>query len=222
LFAEVAKKGVRGASVSILAALMRLRQVCNHPRSIESYRDNAEYDSGKFQLFQSLVEEALENGRKILVFSQFRAMLDIMREWIESLSVEYCYLDGTTKKRQDIVDQFNNNDSIRLFLLGLKAGGLGINLTAADTVILYDPWWNPAVENQAIDRAHRIGQRKAVMVYRLVTDRSVEQHIFNLKDTKRELFEVLINTSGKGALSLSREQLEQLFIDVPHTPLRAE
>jgi non-specific serine/threonine protein kinase len=215
VFEEVDRKGIRASSVSILAALLRLRQICNHPRSIEAFKDSAEYDSGKFQLFQSLVQEALENGRKILVFSQFRGMLGIIRDWLDSLSCNYLYLDGSTKNRQSLIDQFNQDENCRLFLISLKAGGTGLNLTAADTVLLYDPWWNPAVENQAIDRAHRIGQQKAVNVYRLVTEGSIEQHIFKLKEVKSELFDCLISEGGARALNLTRQDLEELFSAQP-------
>jgi non-specific serine/threonine protein kinase len=211
VFDEVERKGIRASSISILAALLRLRQVCNHPCSIEAYKNHQEFDSGKFQMFQSLLEEAIDNNRKILVFSQFKEMLRIIREWLDSHSLEYLYLDGNTSNRQKLIDTFNNDESKRLFLISLKAGGTGLNLTAADTVILYDPWWNPAVENQAIDRAHRIGQTKSVNVYRLVTENSIEQHIFKLKERKNNLFNSLIGETGESALSISRQELEQLF-----------
>jgi non-specific serine/threonine protein kinase len=211
VFAEVEKKGIKASSVSILAALLRLRQVCNHPCSIDAFRAMTEYDSGKFHLFQSLLQEAVDNGRKVLIFSQFRDMLRIIREWFDSLNFSYLYLDGSTTDRQTLIDRFNNDESKRLFLISLKAGGTGLNLTAADTVILYDPWWNPAVENQAIDRAHRIGQQKAVNVYRLVTENSIEQHIFKLKERKDSLFNNLIGETGSGALNLSRDDLEKMF-----------
>jgi non-specific serine/threonine protein kinase len=211
VFDEVERKGIRASSVSILAALLRLRQVCNHPCSIEAFKDSVEFDSGKFQLLQSLLEEALENGRKILVFSQFRDMLRLIREWLDSHSLSYLYLDGSTTNRQSLIDTFNADESKRLFLISLKAGGTGLNLTAADTVILYDPWWNPAVENQAIDRAHRIGQTKSVNVYRLVTENSIEQHIFKLKERKSNLFNSLIGETGSSALTLTKDDLERLF-----------
>jgi non-specific serine/threonine protein kinase len=211
VFAEVEKKGIGGASISILSALLRLRQICNHPRSISDFSDIMEYDSGKFQLFQALLLEALENGRKVLVFSQFIGMLSLMREWIDTLTYKYVYLDGATKDRQPLIERFNNDESVRLFLISLKAGGTGLNLTAADTVILYDPWWNPAVENQAVDRAHRIGQTKAVNVYRLVTENSIEQHIFRLKESKEQLFDSLVGVAGSNALKLTKEDLETLF-----------
>ncbi len=207
----VAQKGIAGASVSILAALLRLRQVCNHPNSIDALKDLPGYDSGKFSLFQEVLEEALDNGRKILVFAQFREMLKIIRRHLDEKSVKYCYLDGATKDRQSAIEQFSNDEKVRVFLISLKAGGLGLNLTAADTVVIYDPWWNPAVESQAVDRAHRIGQRKTVHVYRLVTEDSVEQKIMALKAKKTAIVDALVNDNGLSAAALTKVDIESLF-----------
>ena len=217
VFEAVEKKGIRGASISILAALLRLRQVCNHPNSIEGLKNLPGYDSGKFKLFQEIVDEALESGRKILVFSQFREMLAIMRRWLDTKNREYLYLDGTTRNRQQIVDQFNEDPNTHLFLISLKAGGTGLNLAAADTVIIYDPWWNPAVEDQAIDRAHRIGQRKTVSVYRLVTENSIEQKIMTLKEKKNRIVDALINENTLSPRLLSKSDLEELFKPFPES-----
>ena len=215
VFDEVEKKGVKGASVSILAALLRLRQVCNHPNSIESLSALSGYDSGKFNLLKDILKEALEANRKILVFSQFRGMLSIMRQWLTEQKTKYLYLDGATSNRQDLIDQFNTDQSTRLFLISLKAGGTGLNLTAADTVVIYDPWWNPAVESQAVDRAHRIGQTKAVSVYRLVTENSVEKKIMDLKEKKSRLVDALVNENGLSTLQLSKTDLMNLFSPLP-------
>lgn len=217
VFEEVEKRGIRGASVSILSALLRLRQVCNHPNSIDSLKHLPGYDSGKFELLKDLVSEALENGRKILLFSQFIEMLTIIKKWLIQSKVNYLYLDGSTKDRQSLIDRFNEDENVRLFLISLKAGGTGLNLTAADTVVIYDPWWNPAVEGQAVDRAHRIGQTKAVSVYRLITEDSVEQKIMTLKEKKARLFDALVNESGLGSVRLTRADLEHIF-----SPLSAE
>jgi superfamily II DNA or RNA helicase len=215
VFDAVKKKGIQGASVSILAALLRLRQVCNHPNSIDALSELQGYDSGKFNLLKDLTTEALESGRKILLFSQFRGMLSIIRSWLDEVGVNHLYLDGTTRNRQDLIDQFSQDESVRLFLISLKAGGAGLNLMAADTVIIYDPWWNPAVESQAVDRAHRIGQNKTVSVYRLVTEESVEQKIMALKSKKSKLVDALINENGLSTINLSKADLESLFsIDV--------
>ncbi|MGI6525181.1 MAG: SNF2-related protein [Bdellovibrionota bacterium] len=215
VFAEVERKGIAGATVSILSALLRLRQVCNHPNSIEALSLSEEYDSGKFNLLKELVTEAVEAKRKILLFSQFRAMLSIICDWLDTQSFKYLYLDGTTKNRQDIVDRFNEDEEQRLFVISLKAGGTGLNLTAADTVIIYDPWWNPAVESQAVDRAHRIGQTKKVSVYRLVTEDSVEQKIMDLKRKKAQIVDALINNNGLTSLTLSKKDLENFFSGFP-------
>ena len=215
VFDAVNKKGIRGASVSILAALLRLRQVCNHPNSIDALKEVEGFDSGKFNLFKELIEEALESKRKILVFCQFKEMLGIMRRWLESIKTPYLYLDGSTKNRQDLVDTFNASPEYPLFLISLKAGGTGLNLTGADTVVIYDPWWNPAVESQAVDRAHRIGQTKTVSVYRLVTETSVEQKIMDLKEKKSKIVDALINENGLSTVKLTQADLESLFSPFP-------
>jgi non-specific serine/threonine protein kinase len=211
VFDAIKKKGIQGASVSILAALLRLRQVCNHPNSIDAFSELPGFDSGKFNLLKDLVTEALESGRKILLFSQFRGMLSIIRSWLDEQKTEHLYLDGTTRNRQELIDRFSQDDSVRLFLISLKAGGSGLNLMAADTVIIYDPWWNPAVESQAVDRAHRIGQNKTVSVYRLVTEESVEQKIMTLKEKKSKIVDALINENGLSTVKLTKTDLESLF-----------
>jgi non-specific serine/threonine protein kinase len=218
VFDAIKKKGIPGASVSILAALLRLRQVCNHPNSIDAFSELPGFDSGKFNLLKDVVLEALESGRKILLFSQFRGMLSIIRSWLEEIGTNHLYLDGATKDRQNLIDRFTEDESVRLFLISLKAGGAGLNLMAADTVIIYDPWWNPAVESQAVDRAHRIGQNKAVSVYRLVTEDSVEQKIMALKAKKSKLVDALINENGLSTVKLTKRDLESLFSPLPENP----
>lgn len=215
VFDAINKKGVRGASVSILAALLRLRQVCNHPNSIESLKELPGFDSGKFNLLKDLVEEALQSNRKILLFSQFKEMLAIIRRWLTENGTPHLYLDGATRDRQSLIDRFNNDSEVRLFLISLKAGGTGLNLTAADTVIIYDPWWNPAVESQAVDRAHRIGQSKTVSVYRLVTENSIEQKIMDLKTKKSKIVDALVNENGLSTVKLTQSDLESLFEPFP-------
>jgi SNF2 family DNA or RNA helicase len=142
-------------------------------------------------------------------------MLGIIRTWLQEIKVNHLYLDGNTKNRQELIDQFTNDESVRLFLISLKAGGSGLNLMAADTVIIYDPWWNPAVESQAVDRAHRIGQNKTVSVYRLVTEDSVEQKIMALKEKKSKLVDALVNENGLSTLKLAKTDLESLFSPLP-------
>ena len=148
--------------MKILALLMRLRQICCHPKLIDS---GFSEDSGKLQLLEELVENGIESGHRILIFSQFTGMLQIIRERLTSLGIDSFYLDGQTSSRDriDIADRFNKGEK-KVFLVSLKAGGTGLNLIGADTVIHYDPWWNPAAVNQASDRVYRIGQTKAVHV----------------------------------------------------------
>jgi non-specific serine/threonine protein kinase len=217
VFEAIKKKGIQGASVSILAALLRLRQVCNHPNSIDAFSELAGFDSGKFNLLKDVTTEALESGRKILLFSQFRGMLSIIRTWLDEIGTQYLYLDGATRNRQELIDRFSTDESVRLFLISLKAGGSGLNLMAADTVIIYDPWWNPAVESQAVDRAHRIGQNKTVSVYRLVTEESVEQKIMALKEKKSKIVDALINENGLSTVKLTKTDLESLFSPLPES-----
>jgi len=194
-----------------------LRQVCNHPNSIDAFSELAGFDSGKFNLLKDITAEALESGRKILLFSQFRGMLSIIRTWLDEIGTQYLYLDGATRNRQELIDRFSTDESVRLFLISLKAGGSGLNLMAADTVIIYDPWWNPAVESQAVDRAHRIGQNKTVSVYRLVTEESVEQKIMALKEKKSKIVDALINENGLSTVKLTKTDLESLFSPLPES-----
>ncbi len=145
------------------------------------------------------------------MFSQFVQMLSIMREYLDQEAIDYAYLDGSTRDREQAVNDFQNNEDIRIFLISLKAGGVGLNLTAADYVIHYDPWWNPAVEMQATDRAHRIGQFKKVFVYKLISKDSVEEKILQLQNQKKTLVKKLISTEGEFFKALSKEDIINLF-----------
>ncbi len=179
--------GSGGGKLAVFTALLRLRQVCCDPRLLggDSERPAAGH-SAKLDLLRELLAEAIEDDHRVLVFSQFSTMLGLIREELRSDGMECCYLDGSTKDRQAEVDRFQKG-KIPVFLISLKAGGFGLNLTAADTVILYDPWWNPAVEAQAADRVHRIGQTRSVNVYRLVAKDSVEEKILALQERKRNI-----------------------------------
>ncbi len=169
-------------------------------------------ESAKMDLAFELIEEAIEGKHKILIFSQFTSMLDIVAEELEKKKITYLYLSGKTKNRAELVDQFNNDTSnIPIFLISLKAGGTGLNLTGADTVIIFDPWWNPSVENQAADRAHRIGQTKTVNVYRLMTKGTIEEKINLLKAKKKSLADALINASGDTFKKLTWDDIRGLF-----------
>jgi SNF2 family DNA or RNA helicase len=180
----------------------------------EEHRDEPEA-SAKFEAFLETVDEILSGGHRLLVFSAFASMLRIMRGALDKRGIEYGYLDGSTKDkdRQGEVARFMSPDGPPLFLCSLKAGGVGLTLTAADYVILYDPWWNPAVERQAIDRTHRIGQQRAVTAYRLVTTGTVEEKIRALAERKSTLSRNIIKADGALAKALTREDLEMLFAD---------
>jgi SNF2 family DNA or RNA helicase len=215
VFAVVEEQGIESATVHVLAALTRLRQICAHPGLLfEEHRDEPDA-SAKFEAFLETVDEILSGGHRLLVFSAFASMLRIMRGALDKREIAYGYLDGSTKDkdRQDEVARFMRPDGPPLFLCSLKAGGVGLTLTAADYVILYDPWWNPAVERQAIDRTHRIGQQRAVTAYRLVTTGTVEEKIRALAERKSALSRNIIKADGALAKSLTREDLEMLFAD---------
>ncbi|HKY39692.1 MAG TPA: DEAD/DEAH box helicase [Polyangiaceae bacterium] len=200
--------GKRDNKLEVLAEITRLRRFCCHPRLVFP---DADRDASKVQSFLELVEELRENGHRALVFSQFVDFLDIVREELDERRISYEYLDGSTPRaqRQVRVDAFQNGDA-SLFLISLKAGGFGLNLTAADYVIHLDPWWNPAVETQATDRAHRIGQQRRVTMYRLITRNSIEQKIVELHASKRKLARSLLDGTAQVASLSSAELLELL------------
>jgi superfamily II DNA or RNA helicase len=208
---EVERMGLAKAQLQILAGLTKLRQAACDPRLLGLPRDFTDEDSGKLVALRELVSEAVEGGHKVLVFSQFVMMLRIIERAMKEDGVPYEYLDGSTKDRQERVDRFQNDPTVPVFLISLKAGGTGLNLTAADTVIHFDPWWNPAVEQQATDRAHRIGQTKVVTAYRLVAQGTIEEKILQLKAKKRELVASVLSEDAGGAKKLTKSDLEELF-----------
>ncbi|HEX3464138.1 MAG TPA: SNF2-related protein [Candidatus Elarobacter sp.] len=215
VLAKFDEEGSESATVHVLAALTRLRQVCAHPGLlVPEYLDDPEA-SGKFDAFVETVEEVLDGGHKVLVFSAFASMLRIMRTALERKEIAYGYLDGSTKDRdrQSEVDRFMADDGPPVFLCSLKAGGVGLTLTAADYVVLYDPWWNPAVERQAIDRTHRIGQTRPVTAYRMVTAGSVEEKIRALAERKTALSKAVVKADSAVAKTLTRDDLAFLFSD---------
>jgi len=204
----VDNEGVQDARMKILEGLLRLRQISNHPRLVEP---DSKAASGKFETLLETLETLRAEGHKALVFSQFVSMLSLVREHLDAAHVPYAYLDGKTTDRQGRVDAFQNDPDLPLFLISLKAGGVGLNLTAADYVIHIDPWWNPAVEMQATDRTHRIGQDKPVFVYKLITRDTVEEKILLLQDRKRALVSQLISTEGGFFKNLTRQDIALLF-----------
>lgn len=209
LHSELEEHGVEKSRMKILAALTRLRQICCHPSTfIENYQGG----SGKLELLMELIPEAIANEHRILVFSQFTSMLRIIENELKEMDIPYFYLEGSTatEDRNDYVKRFNSGEG-KVFLISLKAGGTGLNLTGADTVIHYDPWWNPAVEDQATDRAYRIGQQNKVHVMKLITKGTIEEKIFKLQRKKKELSESIISSKEVFINTLSREELEELF-----------
>ncbi|MEK0445309.1 MAG: hypothetical protein RLZZ399_630 [Verrucomicrobiota bacterium] len=202
------------ARMLMLTSLLRLRQACNDLRLLgdslagESSADAAE--SGKLEALEELFSEALEGGHRILLFSQFSSMLDLLQEWVESKGIDFCRLDGSTRDRTAQVDRFQTG-SVPVFLISLKAGGVGLNLTAADTVIHFDPWWNPAVEAQATDRAHRIGQKSVVTSYKLIMRGTVEEKILQLQGKKKALMDALVESEQPMMDGLSMEDLAGLL-----------
>jgi len=194
------------ARMVMLTALLRLRQACCDLRLLGDAMEGGPEGSAKLELLEELLQQAMDGGHRVLVFSQFVAMLQLMRERLEALGVDYCYLDGSTKDRQQVVDRFQTGQ-VPVFLISLKAGGVGLNLTAADTVIHFDPWWNPAVEAQATDRAHRIGQQKVVTVYKLIVRNTVEEKILTLQARKRELVEATLESEQPLMEGLSSEEI---------------
>lgn len=211
LFQKISDQGLEKNRMSIFAALTRLRQICNHPRLYDKDGVKNINESGKFEHLKEMLEEIISEGHRILLFSQFVQMLDIVKEWFEEKGIKYEYLTGDTKNREERVNRFNNDESIPVFLISLKAGGVGLNLTGADYVIHYDPWWNPAVEDQATDRAYRIGQTKKVMVYRLITKGSVEEKILKLKERKKGLIDNVISVDRSISKDLTFEDLKDIL-----------
>jgi SNF2 family DNA or RNA helicase len=220
----------------VLTALLRLRQACcdlrllRLPAAAEAEDPVAEEavpstksgspaipaappegTSGKLQMFGELLDEVLDGGHRALVFSQFTSMLHLLRDELDRRGLSYCYLDGSTRDRGNVVDRFQKESGIPVFLISLKAGGVGLNLTGADTVIHFDPWWNPAVEDQATDRAHRIGQTRVVTSYKLITRGTVEEKILALQQRKRELIAATLTGEDVFTNSLGWEEIQELL-----------
>ncbi|RWZ55004.1 serine/threonine protein kinase [Halobacillus fulvus] len=205
----IATKGLQRGKLEILAGLTRLRQICCHP---SLFLENYEGRSGKLEQLKELVQELKEGGHRLLIFSQFSSMLTLLHEELEKAGLDAFYLDGSTKseKRMEMVDQFNSGER-DAFFISLKAGGTGLNLTGADTVILYDLWWNPAIEEQAAGRAHRIGQEKVVQVIRMISEGTIEERIYQLQQKKRDLVDQIIQPGESMITSLSEEEIKELF-----------
>ncbi len=204
----IAEDGLQKSQMILLQGLTRLRQIANHPLMVdEAY----EGDSGKLEDIQYMVNMALGKDHKLLIFSQFVKHLKIVEKYLKKEKIAYSYLDGSVKDRQAQVEKFQNNKEVRIFLISLKAGGLGLNLTEADYVFLLDPWWNPAIEAQAVDRAHRIGQVNKVFTYKFIARDTVEEKILKLQQSKLKLAKDLITIEESFVKSLSKEDITNLF-----------
>jgi non-specific serine/threonine protein kinase len=208
LMGIIDKEGINDARMKILEGLLRLRQICIHPALMEpAYRG----ESAKFVLLLETLHTLRAEGHKVLVFSQFVQSLHLLRKELDAHEIPYAYLDGQTLDRQEQVDLFQNDRGVPFFLISLRAGGVGLNLTAADYVIHLDPWWNPAVEMQAADRAHRIGQDKPVFIYKIIARDSVEEKILQLQEHKKELVDQLISSEGSFFKSITKNDVKALF-----------
>ena len=207
----VSKKGIGSSHIMILDALLKLRQVCCDPSLLKIEEAKKVKESAKLALFLDLIDELILEDRKILVFSQFTSMLTILEENIQHRKYKYTKLTGSTRKREEAIEKFTKGDA-NIFLISLKAGGVGLNLVEADTVIHYDPWWNPAVENQATDRAYRIGQKKAVFVYKLIVENTIEQKILELQKKKQAIQDGIYEKDGqKNDFKFSGNELMDLL-----------
>ncbi|AEV69344.1 DEAD/DEAH box helicase [Acetivibrio clariflavus] len=207
--AEIKARGIEKSKIKILALMMRLRQICCHPAMfIEDYKGG----SGKMEALLEIVETSVDSGHRLLLFSQFTSMLEIIGKAFKESGKSYFYLDGSTKAqdRMDMVKRFNGGER-DMFLISLKAGGTGLNLTGADVVVHYDPWWNPAVEDQATDRAYRIGQTKNVQVFKIITRGTIEEKIFEMQEKKRGLINDVIQPGETFLTRLSEEEIRDLF-----------
>jgi non-specific serine/threonine protein kinase len=208
LLGMIDEGGMDNARMKILEGLLRLRQICIHPALVEPTYNKV---AAKFEILMETLETLKAEGHKALVFSQFVQTLKLLEAEMKKLGLSYTYLDGKTKNRQERVDTFQNDPSISFFLISLKAGGVGLNLTAADYVLHLDPWWNPAVEMQAADRTHRIGQDKPVFIYKFIARETVEEKILELQTRKKELVEQLISAEGSFFKSLTKDDVKVLF-----------
>ncbi|HCI13713.1 MAG: helicase [Gallionellales bacterium GWA2_60_142] len=211
---EIADKGFARSHIIILDALLKLRQVCCDPRLLKLTAAKKVKERAKLDLLMEMLPELVSEGRRILVFSQFTSMLELIEEELANEKLDYVKLTGDTKNREEVVRRFQDGE-VPIFLISLKAGGVGLNLTTADTVIHYDPWWNPAVENQATDRAHRLGQTKNVFVYKLVVAGSIEEKILGLQEKKAELAAGILSEDASGLVKFGEADIAALLAPLP-------
>jgi SNF2 family DNA or RNA helicase len=209
IFKLIEQEGLGNSRFMILEGLTKLRQIANHPRMVEQGYSG---DSGKMEDITHMLENAIAEGHKVLVFSQYVKHLEIVRQYLKANKIDYTYLDGSSTDRKEQVERFNKDTSLKVFLISIKAGGLGLNLTEADYVFILDPWWNPAVEAQAVDRAHRIGQKRKVFTYKFITRNTVEEKILTLQQRKLRLTTELITTEESFMKQLTKDDIEQMLL----------
>jgi SNF2 family DNA or RNA helicase len=208
---EVSRRGLARSRIVVLDALLKLRQVCCDPRLVKLPAAAGVVESQKLDALLEMLESLIEDGRRVLLFSQFTSMLDLIKPELGKRKLDFVELRGDTRDRETPVRRFQALE-VPLFLISLKAGGTGLNLTAADTVIHYDPWWNPAVERQATDRAHRIGQEQHVFVYKFIAEDTVEERILDLQQRKVTLASSLFDETSTAPLRLELDDIERLFL----------
>ncbi|MEM6965683.1 MAG: DEAD/DEAH box helicase, partial [Bacteroidota bacterium] len=204
---SIASRGLQQSRFFIFQALNELRQIASTP---ENFSDG-KIISPKRELLQDQLMDSIANGHKVLIFVNFLAAIELVSEQLASVGIEHVTMTGATRNRQALVQKFQNDSNCKAFLMTLKTGGTGLNLTAADTIFIFDPWWNVATENQAIDRAHRIGQQNKVLAYKLITEGSIEEKIVQLQEKKKELFDDIIGSDGESLKSLSEEDIDFIF-----------
>lgn len=207
---QISSNGFEKSQIKILALLMRLRQICCHP---SLFLTDYKGQSSKLSQCIEVIKDAVASGHKILLFSSYTAMFPMIEKELKKENIEFCKLTGQTKvgERIKLVDEFNESENLKVFLISLKAGGTGLNLIGADMVIHYDPWWNLSAENQATDRTYRIGQKKNVQVYKLITKNSIEEKIYELQERKAKLIDNMLSTNETFLNKLSKEEIMELF-----------
>ena len=204
---SIDKEGVEKSTIIVLQGLTKLRQLANHPALLD--KDSLE-NSGKFEQVMAMLENLIAEKHKVLIFSSFVSHLDLVKDYIKTKNWKFSILTGKTTKREKVIAEFQDDPDNHIFLISLKAGGVGLNLTEAGYVFIIDPWWNPAAENQAVSRAHRIGQDKQVFVYRFITENSIEEKIQLLKERKTSLADKFINTNNPFK-EITKEEVLELF-----------
>ena len=206
----VERDGFDRVQIHVLATLTRLKQICCHPAIFA--KEKAEPgDSAKYDMLLDLLQTLIEGKHKTVIFSQYTRMLQIMREDFEAKGIRFVYLDGSSKNRLEVVKKFNEDLSISVFLVSLKAGGTGLNLVGADTVIHYDMWWNPALENQATDRVHRLGQKQSVSAYKLIALDTIEEKIAEMQRRKKGLVKKVVSCDDEVIAKLTWEDVLELL-----------